>query len=168
MTDNHTEVCVPRKRHLRVSKIGNILSALRQLREARISIMDLLAIVLSGKDAEFRSHRKAFLSDTERIRNLLDIIWLDNHSHSGFESWLDADGLDHICHLVSNEIESAKPKLHMKLESVSPDYIEHWDVNEIMGPIATDLTPTWSRILYAASEPRASQNYGGKDELRMR
>lgn len=73
------------------------------------------------------------------------------------ESWVQEDGIDHICNLVSNEMESAKPLLKMKLKAVSPEYVEQWDVAAIMDPVAM-ITPTWTKILYAASEPQGSES----------
>ena len=45
----------------------------------------------------------------------------------------------------------------MKLKDVSPEYIERWDVATIMDPVST-VTPTWTKILYAASEPHRSES----------
>lgn len=73
------------------------------------------------------------------------------------ESWVQEDGIDHICNLVSNKMESAKPLLKMKLKAVSPEYVEQWDVTAIMDPVAM-ITPTWTKILYAASEPQGSES----------
>ena len=86
-----------------------MLAALEGLRKARISVMDLLLAILSGEFSEFYSQRLAFLSDSERIRNLFDIIWAEKKSRPAMESWVQDDGIDHICNLVSNEMESAKP-----------------------------------------------------------
>jgi len=73
------------------------------------------------------------------------------------ESWVQDSSVDHICKLVSNEMESAKPLLKMKLKTVSPAYVKQWDVATIMDPVVT-ITPTWTKILYAASEPQRSES----------
>ncbi|KIJ99839.1 hypothetical protein K443DRAFT_101532, partial [Laccaria amethystina LaAM-08-1] len=62
-----------------------------------------------------------------------------------------------ICRLVSNKMESAKPLLKMKLKMVSPAYVKQWDVAVIMDPVAA-ITPTWTKVLYAASEPQRSES----------
>ena len=100
--------------------------------------MDLLLAILSGA---FYFHRPVFLCDSERIRKLLDIIWAEKKSRPALESWVQDDGVDHICNLVSNKMESAKPMLKMELKAVSPEYIEQWDVATIMDLVAT-ITPT--------------------------
>jgi hypothetical protein len=46
---------------------------------------------------------------------------------------------------------------HRKLKDVSPEYVEQWDVGTIMDPVA-NFTPTWSKILYAASEPQKGES----------
>ena len=73
------------------------------------------------------------------------------------EIWVQDSGVNHICKLVSNKMESAKPLLKMKLKTVSPEYVKQWDVTMIMDPVAT-ITPTWTKILYAASEPQRSKS----------
>ena len=150
---DETRVHVPRLRKERASKVGTMSAALNDLRKARISVTDLLLAILSGEFSEFYSHRLAFLSDSGRIRELLDIIWAEKKSRPTIENWVQDVGLDHICNLVSNEMESAKPLLQMKLKAVSPEYVEQWDVAAIMNPVAM-ITPTWTKILYAASEPQ--------------
>ena len=150
---DETRVHVPRLRKERASKVGTMSAALNVLRKARISVTDLLLAILSGEFSEFYSHRLAFLSDSGRIRELLNTIWAEKKSRPTIENWVQDVGLDHICNLVSNEMESAKPLLQMKLKAVSPEYIEQWDVAAIMDPVAM-ITPTWTKILYAASEPQ--------------
>ena len=150
---DETRVHVPRLRKERASKVGTMSAALNDLRKARISVTDLLLAILSGEFSEFYSHRLAFLSDSGRIRELLNTIWAEKKSRPTIENWVQDVGLDHICNLVSNEMESAKPLLQMKLKAVSPEYVEQWDVAAIMNPVAM-ITPTWTKILYAASEPQ--------------
>ncbi|KAF8804754.1 hypothetical protein BYT27DRAFT_7225339 [Phlegmacium glaucopus] len=53
-----------------------------------------------------------------------------------------------VCDLVNDEMEAAKPR---------------WDINKIMDPIAVDITPTWSSVLHAASEPRGSREKGSRN-----
>ena len=75
---DETSFHVPRLRKERASKVGTMLAALDDLRKARISVMDLLLAILGGKISnDFYSHRLAFLSDSGRIRELLDIIWAE-------------------------------------------------------------------------------------------
>ena len=150
-------VHVPRIWKERTSKVDTMLVALENLRKARISVMDLLLAILSRDSSEFYSHRLAFLCDSERICEILDIVWEEKKSRPAMEGWVQDSGVDHICKLVSNEMESAKPLLKMKLKTVSPAYVEQWDVAAIMDPVAA-VTPTWTKILYAASEPQRSES----------
>jgi hypothetical protein len=155
--ENDMQVPVPRFRKDRTSKVDTMLAALDDLRRARISVMDLVLAILSGEFSAFYSHRLAFLCDSERIRKLLDIIWSEKNSHPAMEHWVQDDGIDHICNIVGNEMESAKPLLKMKLKAVSPEYIEQWDVAAIMDPVSK-FTPTWTKILYAASKPHRNES----------
>jgi hypothetical protein len=155
--DVDTRAHVPRIRKERTSKVETMSAALESLRKARISVMDLLLAILGREFSEFYSHRLAFLCDSERIREILDIIWREKKSRPALELWVQDTGIDHICKLVSNEMESAKPLLKIKLKAVSPEYVEQWDVAAIMDPVAV-ITPTWTKILYAASEPPRSES----------
>jgi hypothetical protein len=44
------------------------------------------------------------------------------------ENWVRDVGVNHICKVVSNEMESAKSTLQMKVSDVLPGYIKRWDV----------------------------------------
>ena len=61
----HSDARIPQKRKARVPRIEAMLMALGRLREARISLMDLLFAILSGDNPELNIYRRAFLSDTE-------------------------------------------------------------------------------------------------------
>jgi hypothetical protein len=141
------EIHVPRNRKPRISKVDTILVAPEGLRDARISVMDFLVAILTGITPEFYSYRLAFLSDNTRIRDLLDIVWTEKKSKPAFESWFNDNGIQHICKLVSKEMESVKPMLKMNIKDVTPQFIEQWDINEIIDPVAA-ATPTWSKILH--------------------
>ena len=64
-TPLHSDARIPQKRKARVPRIEAMLMALGRLREARISLMDLLFAILSGDNPELNIYRRAFLSDTE-------------------------------------------------------------------------------------------------------
>ncbi|KDR79155.1 hypothetical protein GALMADRAFT_93006 [Galerina marginata CBS 339.88] len=66
--------------------------------------------------------------------------------------------VDIVCGLVNEEMEAAKPSLYMTTAQTTPEFIEGWDINTIMDPIAKDITPTWSSVLYAATEPKGSHD----------
>jgi hypothetical protein len=75
----------------------------------------------------------------------LNILWNDKKSKPFFGDWFNDNGIDHICKLVAREMEAAKPMLKMDLKDVTPDFLEHWDLNAIMDPVVS-VTPTWSKI----------------------
>lgn len=163
------DVLIPRLRKEQTPKVDKILKALEELRDSgsRISVMDMLISILRGEHPGFYSYRLAFLHDIGRIRQLLDLIWLEKISRPAFESWIDDEGIDHICKRVSNEMETAKPDLQMKLGDVSPEYTEKWDVAAIMDPVAK-ITPMWTKILYAVSEPPRSESEDARNRPTVR
>jgi hypothetical protein len=122
--------------------------------------MDLLFMILSGDD--FGWYRLQFLSDSRRIKDLLNLLWNNKKSKPFFGDWFNDHGIDHICNLVTKEMEAAKPLLKMDLKDVSPEFLEHWDLNAIMDPVVS-VTPTWSRVLHAATEPSKKKVEVGSD-----
>jgi hypothetical protein len=92
----------------------------------------------------------------------LDIIWNEKKSKPAFETWFEENGIPHVCKLVNKEMESVKPMLKMNIKDVTPQFIEQWDVNEIMDPVAA-ATPTWSKILHAATEPQKKNDASNPD-----
>ncbi|KAF9486497.1 hypothetical protein BDN70DRAFT_794191 [Pholiota conissans] len=62
--------------------------------------------------------------------------------------------IDFVCESVHEEMEAAKPYLSMTTAQTSPEFIESWDINAIMDPIARDITPMWTAVLNAATESK--------------
>ncbi|KAH9009894.1 hypothetical protein EDB84DRAFT_1590991 [Lactarius hengduanensis] len=58
-----------------------------------------------------------------------------------------------VCEKVHVEMEAAKPHLRMHTTEVSPEFIERWDIHQIMEPLAT---PTLRSVLEAAGESKVS------------
>ena len=150
----------PRKRKPRVPRVDTVKAVLKRLHDSHISLMDLLFMILSGDD--FGWYCLQFLSDSHRINDLLNLLWSDKKSKATFEDWFKDHGIDHICKQVAKEMEAAKPMLKMDLKDVSPGFLEHWDLNAIMDPVIS-VTPTWSKVLYAATEPSKKKVELGND-----
>ncbi|KAH9056765.1 hypothetical protein EDB87DRAFT_1566069 [Lactarius vividus] len=58
-----------------------------------------------------------------------------------------------VCEKVHIEMEAAKPHLRMNTTDISPEFIEQWDIHQIMEPLAT---PTLRSVLEAAVESKVS------------
>jgi hypothetical protein len=162
-----TQACgkARQNRKARVPKVETILAALKSHRDARISLMDLIIVILSGEYSELSSYRRMFL-DSTRITDVLDFLWNAEKSKATLKTWIENTGVVHICKVVGEEMESAKPLLRMNLKDVSPAYLEGWDINTIMEPVAI-VTLTWSKILCAATDPH-KRNHENNRETRNR
>ncbi len=68
--------------------------------------------------------------------------------------WMFPHAVTLVCETIHAEMEAAKPFLHMTTAETTPEFIESWDINEIMDPISEKTTPTWSTILAAATESK--------------
>ncbi|KAF8873122.1 hypothetical protein BD779DRAFT_1452195, partial [Infundibulicybe gibba] len=87
------------------------------------------------------------------------------------ENWMKPLAVDMVCNIIHEEMDLAKPHLRMTTQDITPDYIATWDINEIMGPVATMVTPVWTRVLDCASETRqtkAQQVGSGHESNRQR
>ena len=92
----------------------------------------------------------------------MNLLWNDKKSKPFFGDWFNDHGIDHICKLVATEMEAAKSMLKMDLKDITPDFLEHWDLNAIMDPVIS-VTPIWSKVLHAATEPSKKKVEVGSD-----
>ena len=151
----YVDVPIPRSRKPRESKISTVVAALDILRGAKVTPTELLSMIISGEYAELYSYRMSFLSSSNNTHfcDLLSTIYSDDKGRTILNTWMDTFGVEHVCKLVSVEMETAKPQLHMNLDEVTPEYMSKWNINNIMDPISTNITPVWSKVLFAATEP---------------
>jgi len=151
---------IPRLRKAKkMTKVQAIKSAQTILLDADMTPTSFLLHLL-GRETSSPSARTAFFRRTneDNICELLSTILEDDKGSRIFKQWLVPHAVDIVCDLVSNEMEAAKPSLFMTTAQTTPEFIEGWDINKIMDPIARDITPTWTSVLHAASEPKGSHD----------
>ncbi|KAG6835025.1 hypothetical protein H0H93_005508 [Arthromyces matolae] len=153
------ESAIPRIRQKATTKVEHIQNALDILQNARISLSECLLTVLDDSNQDFFDYRTAFFnkSNSWRLERFLELIWKHEKGSYTMKNWLKPHAVDYVCNLVSHELEAAKPSLMMNTDEVTPEFISTWDINSIMEPIAEKITPTWARVLHAATEPSTSK-----------
>ncbi|KAH8990030.1 hypothetical protein EDB86DRAFT_3193773 [Lactarius hatsudake] len=106
-------------------------------------------------NGEFEGFRNALFSPKNRasLISLLDRLIQDDKGKAIVEKWMSPHALRLVHEKVHTEMEAAKPHLRMNTTDVSPEFIEHWDIHQIMEPLAT---PTLRSILEAAGESKVS------------
>ncbi|KAH9158595.1 hypothetical protein EDB89DRAFT_2085763 [Lactarius sanguifluus] len=106
-------------------------------------------------NGEFEGFRNAFFSPKNRasLIGLLDRLIQDDKGKAIVEEWMSPHALRLVCEKVHVEMEAAKPHLRMNTTDVSPEFIEHWDIHQIMEPLATPILRT---VLEAAGESKVS------------
>ncbi|KAF8151360.1 hypothetical protein B0H34DRAFT_822387 [Crassisporium funariophilum] len=99
---------------------------------------------------------KAFFRQTneENICRLLDFIMDNKKGAAILREWMRPHAIALVCDQVHDEMEAAKPFLRMTTAETSPDFIESWDINSIMDPVSNNITPVWTAVLTAATEPK--------------
>jgi hypothetical protein len=147
----------PRLRKKKTTKVEAIKLVQNILLDADLT-PTLLLLHLLGPDTSNPLARTAFFRRTneDNICQLLSTILEDDKGSRILKKWIVPHAVDIVCDLVNEEMEAAKPSLFMTTAQTTPEFVEGWDINAIMGPIAMDITPTWSSVLHAASEPKGS------------
>lgn len=149
----------PRLRKKRTTKVEAIKLVQNILLDADLT-PTLLLLHLLGPDTSNPLARTAFFRRTneDNICQLLSTILEDDKGSRILKKWMVPHAVNIVCDLVNEEMEAARPNLFMTTAQTTPEFIEGWDINTIMDPITKDITPTWSSILHAASEPKGSHD----------
>ncbi|KAF8871177.1 hypothetical protein BD779DRAFT_1719284 [Infundibulicybe gibba] len=163
------DVDVPRMRGPRIPQSQALPNALREaltaLKNAKITPTDFLLCLLDETDATYADYRTTFYAEnnTEKLGNLMTTIWTRHKGNRIRDSCLLPLAVDLVCDTIHREMDNAKPYLRMSIKDVTPEFVENWNIHEIMGPVSQDVTPTWSAILDAATETKTAK---GKTKLR--
>ena len=149
----------PRLRKKKTTKVEAIKLVQNILLDADLT-PTLLLLHLLGPDTSNPLARTAFFRQTneDNICQLLSTIIEDDKGSRILKKWMVPHAVNIVCDLVNEEMEAAKPNLFMTTAQTTPEFVEGWDINTIMDPIAKNITPTWSSILHAASEPKGSHD----------
>ena len=149
---------VQRNRKERQSKASVILSVLQMLKAIKVTATEVLELVARGSQQELAYFHSGFYATTNRvhIHELLDTIWAHPKGKIILEDWVQPHAIDLICKSVHSEMEAAKPVLRMNVSDVTPEFVSNWDIRETMEPVATKITPIWTRVLNAATQPNAT------------
>ena len=140
---------------------------LQGLQNARITPLDLLVTVLDKVNTELDYYRAAFFKESalENLAIFLDQVWENDKGRKAMKTWMKPHAVSHICDLIHEEMEAAKPQLRMATNQVTPDFIDSWDISRIMEPINT---PVWTAILDAATESERARMKEKKSGSRNR
>ncbi|KAH9051617.1 hypothetical protein EDB83DRAFT_2522002 [Lactarius deliciosus] len=106
------------------------------LQGLKLTAVDLLTAIING-NGEFEGFRNAFFLP-KNCDSL--IVGVPARASSGLQK-------------VHVKMEAAKPHLQMYTANISPEFIENWDIHQIMGPVTT---PTLRSVLEAAMESKVS------------
>ncbi|KAH9037504.1 hypothetical protein EDB85DRAFT_2086035 [Lactarius pseudohatsudake] len=145
---------VARQRRPKSRRKASLLTILRDLQRLKLTAIDLLMAIIDG-NGDFEGFRNALFSPTNResLIGLLDRLIQDDKGRPIFEEWVFPHALRLVCKEVHVEMEAAKPHLRMYTSDVSPEFIENWDIHQIMGPLRT---PILRSVLEAAGESKVS------------
>lgn len=149
---------VQRIRKEQRSKLSVILSALQILKEVKVTATELLELVANGSQQGLAYFHSGFYATTnrDRVHDLLDTIWAHPKGKTMLEDWMRPHAIDLVCKSVHSEMEAAKPFLRMNVSDVTPEFVSNWDIRKTMEPIAVNITPMWTRVLNATTQPKVT------------
>lgn len=149
---------VPRQRKPKISRDASLLAVLQGLRDLKCTVVELLLLIIEGTGG-FAVFRTALFSPQNRasLIKLFDTLVKDVKGGPIVTSWMSSHAIHLVCEKVHKEMENAKPSLRMSTGDVTPEFIEQWDIHKIMKSVSEKTTPTFTTILEAAGESKASQ-----------
>ncbi|KAI9436430.1 hypothetical protein H4582DRAFT_2078512 [Lactarius indigo] len=167
MTSPHDPV--GRQRRPKSQCKASLLKILRELQELKCTVIDLLTSVIDGNGG-FEGFHNALFSPRNRdlLTGLLEKLALDEKGWPILSEWMFPHVLRLVCNRIHVEMEAAKPHLRMNMTDVSPEFIERWDIHQIMGPVARNITPTLMSVLEAAGESKISMSKPKSAKLKNR
>jgi hypothetical protein len=150
-------VPVPDATHTHNSREQTALDFLEKLRKARITPLELLSMVLNEENDLLVNFRSSFYKESglDRLKTLLNSVWANTRGQQTLKEWMLPHAIPYICNLIYDEMEDAKPKLHMTIGQVTPEFVNNWDISAIMEAVRT---PIWDAVLDAATETRQAKS----------
>ncbi|KAH8977662.1 hypothetical protein EDB86DRAFT_2817126 [Lactarius hatsudake] len=145
---------IPHQRRPKSGRKVSLLTILRNLQDLKFTAVDLLMTIIDG-NGDFEGFRNALFSpkNCTSLVELLERLIQDDKGKPIVNKWMSSHALRLVCEKVHVEMEAAKPHLQMHTTEVSPEFIERWDIHQIMEPLAT---PTLRSVLEAAGESKVS------------
>jgi hypothetical protein len=164
---------VQRTRKGQQSKADTILCALQMLKKARVTATELLELVANGSQPGLAYFHSGFYATRNHdcILSLFNTIWAHPKGKTLLEGWMHPHAIDLVCKSVHREMEAAKPFLKMGVSEVTPEFVSNWDIRKTMEPIGTHITPVWTKVLNAATQPKLEvtlENTQDEDDSRNR
>ena len=156
-TNMPSEFGSDQQRQKKGSRKASLLALLRDMQRLKFTLIEVFTLVIDGEDG-FHGFRNALFSPKNRAAfiGLLDRLFQDDKGQPIVSEWMFPHALRMVCERIHGEMEAAKPHLRMNTGDVSPEFIERWDIHRIMGPVASDTTPTLKTVLEAAGESKIS------------
>ena len=148
---------ITREREPKTSKLSVALKAMNTLKNAGITITQLLDLVLADNNFLEYRHKLFTPQNGQLLKKVLVSILEDEKASSMMDSWMKTNSMKIVCEEIHREMEAAKPHLRMNTNEVNPEFISSWDIRSIMEPVVQKITPTLSAVLDAATESKYSR-----------
>ena len=120
----------------RLSWHERIKSAIKILRDGRISILDFMSTILDPSQLDFAVNRdRIYYSSKEEKENLkdessrgkleqvLDHMFADSRGRSRLLNWFHPHAVTYVCETVSTEMDAVKEDLWGMLDSITPEFL---------------------------------------------
>lgn len=148
---------IPRLIKPKVTRTGTTLQVLKLLQDVRLNVLDLLKLTLT-REGDFASQRKALFSPKNMVllQEVLAGIFDDEKGAKIKRQFLLPRSIDIVSKEIHREMEAVKPHLTMTSKEVNADFIDNWDLENIMEPVVQNM-PTFSAVFEAAAKSKISK-----------
>ncbi|KAL1677162.1 hypothetical protein EV122DRAFT_193297, partial [Schizophyllum commune] len=120
------------------------------MREENVSVPEFLLYILQSPSPACRAHQTAFYKASNMaIPRVLEALYDDEaRGRPQLTEWVEKKGLhmDLACSKLAAEVVQAKDLLHMSSQDVSLEYLEKWNLCEIVQPVIAS-SPILDRFL---------------------
>ncbi|KAG2369083.1 hypothetical protein BDR07DRAFT_1604966 [Suillus spraguei] len=149
----------------RLSSHERIKSAVKILRDGRISIIELMLTILDTSELDFAYNRDWIYNRSKqekesvngqgkkgKLEKMFDRLFADSRGRARVLDWFRPHMIAYVSDTVSNEMNMVKEALCGTLDSVTPEFLSTWDLNSTMQNIVVPKAPVLYHILRCAAQ----------------
>jgi hypothetical protein len=121
-----------------------MMDILGHIREIRKSPLDIFEFSLRETTPDAAKYRGGLFRDRSKFTSLLDQLRTHPEGRKVLDDWLRTSGLDIIKQFIEKEIDHVKEAFTMKVDEVTPQFLDEWDFDETL----VSTTKTKAPILF--------------------
>jgi hypothetical protein len=152
----------------RISKKDRLCNILIELKKNKLSPLDLVTKIVDNSNTEYCNYRIKMYKDSGRykLERILDMIMNDVRGKVILLDWIRPHALWQVRETVSNEMDVLTSQLHTTTNTITPNYLMTWTLQDNVEHVVGVKTPSLLSIIHAAScTKRSLEKNKKKDTL---